>query len=450
MDPLVSIIVPVYNAENYIERCVESILGQEYQNIEVILADDGSTDKSGRICDDIAEKDKRVIVIHKENTGVSDTRNIAIERAAGVYLQFVDSDDWLAPNATELLVRTARVNECDLVISDFYRVVGDRVSQKGDIEDDSLMTREEFAGYMMENPADFYYGVLWNKLYRREIIVEHNLRMDKNISWCEDFMFNLEYIRFAERFMAVQVPIYYYVWRKGSLVSQGASGISGTIKMKLTVFEYYNNFYKHILDEKDYEKNKRQVYRFLVDSAGDGVVLPAIFPSSVKLGEERISISEEAVAGEGIFMDDYRRRKFMEYCMESAAKKYSLSYQEIKILLYLSHTSASITKKELADIVGISRSSLSLGIKKLIGKNYIKIEDVKNPKGMPEGGSHEVQTGKRFKAQILSEAEPVMNEINASFSRYEHGMFSGFSEEELSEYARLEEKIKGNIQRVLQ
>ena len=450
MDPLVSIIVPVYNAENYIERCVESILGQEYQNIEVILADDGSTDKSGRICDDIAEKDKRVIVIHKENTGVSDTRNIAIERAAGVYLQFVDSDDWLAPNATELLVRTARVNECDLVISDFYRVVGDRVSQKGDIEDDSLMTREEFAGYMMENPADFYYGVLWNKLYRREIIVEHNLRMDKNISWCEDFMFNLEYIRFAERFMAVQVPIYYYVWRKGSLVSQGASGISGTIKMKLTVFEYYNNFYKHILDEKDYEKNKRQVYRFLVDSAGDGVVLPAIFPSSVKLGEERISISEEAVAGEGIFMDDYRRRKFMEYCMESAAKKYSLSYQEIKILLYLSHTSASITKKELADIVGISRSSLSLGIKKLIGKNYIKIEDVKNPKGMPEGSSHEVQTGKRFKAQILSEAEPVMNEINASFSRYEHGMFSGFSEEELIEYARLEEKIKGNIQRVLQ
>ena len=450
MDPLVSIIVPIYNAEKYLKRCVESILNQEYRNVEVILADDGSTDNSGIICDEIAERDNRVIVIHKDNTGVSDTRNTAIKRAGGIYLQFVDSDDWLAPNATELLVRTARVNDCDMVISDFYRVVGDRVSQKGDIDEEKLMTREEFAGHMMENPADFYYGVLWNKLYKKSIIKEHGLYMDENISWCEDFMFNLEYIRFAETFMAVQVPIYYYVWRKGSLVSQGASGITGTIKMKLTVFEYYNNFYKHILDEKDYEKNRLQVYRFLVDSAGDGVVLPAIFPSSVKLGEETISVSEEAVAGEGIFMEDYRRRKFMEYCMESAAKKYALSYQEIKILLYFSHTSVAVTKRELADIVGVSRSGLSLGIKRLTTRNYIKIEEVKSPKEISDGCMKEAPAGKKFKAQILPDAGPVMNEINASFSRYEHSMFSGFSERELIEYAKLEEKIKGNIQRVLQ
>ena len=116
---------------------------------------------------------------------------------------------------------------------------------------------------MMENPADFYYGVLWNKLYRRDIIEEHRLRMDPDISWCEDFLFNLEYIGHARRFFALQVPIYYYVKTKGSLASQGMS-ISKTVRTKLMLFEYYNQFYKTVLDEAGYEKHRLKVYRFLV------------------------------------------------------------------------------------------------------------------------------------------------------------------------------------------
>lgn len=108
-----------------------------------------------------------------------------------------------------------------MVISNFYRVVGERVSPKGDIDEDGPLTREEFAAHMMENPADFYYGVLWNKLYRRDIIQEHHLQMDPDISWCEDFLFNLEYIRHAQRFFALQVPIYYYVKTKGSWPPRG-------------------------------------------------------------------------------------------------------------------------------------------------------------------------------------------------------------------------------------
>lgn len=166
MNPTVSIIVPVYNAQEYLRRCVDSILGQEYQDFELLLMDDGSTDGSAEICDSYAQADSRVRTVHKENTGVSDTRNQAISQARGTYLQFLDSDDWITPDATKLLVRTAEENGCDLVIADFYRVVGERVSQKGDIDEDGVLTREEFAAHMMENPADFYYGVLWNKLYR--------------------------------------------------------------------------------------------------------------------------------------------------------------------------------------------------------------------------------------------------------------------------------------------
>ena len=246
MSPTVSIIVPVYNAEHTISRCIESILNQKYTDFELLLVNDGSTDRSGAICDAYAARDSRVRVIHKENSGVSDTRNTALNQAKGTYLQFLDSDDWITPDATSSLVRTAESGSCDLVVSDFYRVVGERVSQKGDIDDDGLMTREEYAAHMMENPADFYYGVLWNKLYRREIVEAHHLRMDPQISWCEDFMFNLEYIRYAETFRALQVPIYYYVKTKGSLANQSLT-ISKTVKMKLMVFEYYQQFFKTVI-----------------------------------------------------------------------------------------------------------------------------------------------------------------------------------------------------------
>lgn len=195
MNPSVSVIVPVYNAKEYLGRCVDSILGQEYTDFELILIDDGSQDGSGDLCDAYAEKDERVRVLHKENGGVSAARNLAMKIARGTYLQFADSDDWITPDATKLLVRMAEDEGSDLVISDFYRVAGDRVSQKGDIDADGCMTREQFAAHMMENPADFYYGVLWNKLYRRKLISEHHLCMNVEISWCEDFMFNLEYIR---------------------------------------------------------------------------------------------------------------------------------------------------------------------------------------------------------------------------------------------------------------
>lgn len=185
--PIVSIIVPVYNAEKTIQRCVESILGQDFQDFELLLIDDGSQDASGALCDAFAQRDARVRVLHKENGGVSAARNLGLSQAQGVYLQFLDSDDWITADATTMLVRTAREYQCDLVISDFYRVVGDRVSHKGDIQEDTVLSREEYAAHMMERPADFYYGVLWNKLYRREIVERHHLRMNPEISWCEDF-----------------------------------------------------------------------------------------------------------------------------------------------------------------------------------------------------------------------------------------------------------------------
>ena len=434
MNPTVSIIVPVYNAEATISRCIESIINQEYRDFELLLIDDGSIDSSGTICDRYAAEDSRIRLIHKENTGVSETRNMALDLACGTYLQFLDSDDWITPNATRLFVEEAERYHCDMVISDFYRVVGKRVAQKGDIDDDCVLTQEEFSAHMLQNPADFYYGVLWNKLYRRDIVEKYHLRMNPEISWCEDFMFNLEYIRHAEVFYALQVPVYYYVKTKGSLASQGMS-ISKTIKMKLMVFEYYNNFYKHVLDEEDYEKNRLQVYRFLVDAAGDGAVPPSFFSGSKKLGEERNSVSQEVVAGEGILMDDYRDRKLLDYYLEPIAQKNNLTLGEVRLLLCLSQLRHIGTRKEIADFAGITVRSLSLLLQRLSLKNMLKYE--------------ENRTTKELKITFLPLASPIQNEIAAAQSNFEQAKYAGFTEDELIQYAALTEKIKNNIQKIL-
>ena len=462
MRPMVSIVVPIYNAENYLRRCVDSILNQEYTDFELLLVNDGSTDASGDICEEYGDRDPRVIVIQKENTGVSDSRNRALDRARGKYLQFLDSDDWITPDATRLFVRAAEEYGCDMVISDFYRVVGERLSTKGDIEEEGVLTREEFAAHMMENPADFYYGVLWNKLYRRDIVEEHNLRMDTDINWCEDFMFNLEYIRYAKVFYALHAPIYYYVKRKGSLASQGIN-ISKTVKMKLNVFEYYNNFYKHVLEEEDYEKNRLQVYRFFIDAAGDGTVPPSILPGSKKLGDERVFVNTEILQAEGLAGEDYRKRKLLEHYLEPVALKGDLKVMDVRLLLCLCEEHEWDSRRELADFAGISRTNLTSGLQRLTMKGFLKVEEVKEPKPSKKDkttGKNKMKTaemaetkrkerGGRIAATILPAADAIMKELKMAQRDYDAARFAGFTEEELIQYADLSEKIKENTKNIL-
>ena len=149
MNLKVSIIVPIYNAQKTLERCIESILNQDFSDFELLLIDDGSKDDSGKICDVYAKKDHRVRVIHKENSGVSASRNLALQEAKGEYLQFLDADDWITPNATRLLVESLEQNHCDMVIADFYRVIKERLSHKGSIDEDGVLSREEFANFMI-------------------------------------------------------------------------------------------------------------------------------------------------------------------------------------------------------------------------------------------------------------------------------------------------------------
>ena len=216
----VSVIVPVYNGEKSIERCAGSILNQDYPELELILVDDGSRDRSWEIIQAIAAADHRVKAIHQENGGVSSARNRALAEASGTYVQFADVDDWLPMDATKMLVREMEAQSAELVVGDFYRVVDGNVSEKGSIEMGGALTLQQYANAMMLSPADLYYGVLWNKLYRRDIIEQYSIRMDENISYSEDMIFNLEYLLHVKSVAILKAPVYYYQYTKGSLVDQ--------------------------------------------------------------------------------------------------------------------------------------------------------------------------------------------------------------------------------------
>lgn len=473
MNPLVSIIVPVYNAEKYLERCVGSVLGQEYTNFELFLVDDGSSDASAALCDRFAAEDARVRVLHKENTGVSDSRNQALQLAQGEYVQFLDSDDWLTPEATKLFVRSAGESGCDMVIADFYRVVGENLSHKGDIEKEGLLTRQEFAEQMMENPADFYYGVLWNKLFKRSLIERYHLRMDPEISWCEDFIFNLEYIRHCKSIYALQAPVYYYVRTKGSLVSTQGAGINNTIRMKLNVFEYYNQFFKEIYDEESYDDIRFHVYKFFLTAARDGFVGPSILPGSIKLGEERQSYAlPEAVAADGIAMDFYRYRKLWERYCEVVAIRNGLTLGETLVLLYLSRGFAVTEIGQLSDLTGMTKRSVGIALQRLEKRQLLHCEPIRAEKGKKSGdrknsekknqetddpdqqddGKQEVKrTVKRGSRNfvILPEAETVLRELENAQRDFETVRFREFTEEEKKRYLKLEEKLHANMKNML-
>ena len=152
--PLISVIIPVYNVAPYLKRCLDSVAAQTWENLEVWLVDDGSTDGSLALCEARAEQDSRFRVLRQANAGVSAARNRGMDHAAGQYLQFVDGDDFLPPDATENLARTAAATGADLVVGRFWRVAGGRAAVRGHIREARVLTRQDYAEEMLKAPAN--------------------------------------------------------------------------------------------------------------------------------------------------------------------------------------------------------------------------------------------------------------------------------------------------------
>ena len=213
---MVSVIVPVYNVEKYLARCIDSILAQTYQNLEIILVDDGSPDGCGKICDAYAQRDNRVVVIHKENGGLSSARNAGIEQAKGEFIAFVDSDDWLDCSYVEKLRTTLVETNADMAACMFCRVKNEKDQRKFFNENIHVIEQEKYVAVFSENS---YAGYACNKLFKSDIIKSKDIRFDEKIFNGEDFPFVLEYVHNVDKIVFIKQDLYFYFFRETGIMN---------------------------------------------------------------------------------------------------------------------------------------------------------------------------------------------------------------------------------------
>lgn len=205
MSPVVSVIVPVYQAERFLARCVDSILAQTLADIEVILVDDGSTDASVAICDRYASADSRVKVVHQPNRGVASARNAGLEAARGEYIIHCDADDWVEPQMYQILYERASATGADLVSCDFIREYGDR----SEVDPQLPSTITPYGMILGILDVDIY-GSVWNKLVRRDVILKADLRFDTRLSVYEDQCFLCLLLKHLAKIEHISQPLYHY------------------------------------------------------------------------------------------------------------------------------------------------------------------------------------------------------------------------------------------------
>lgn len=256
---MISVVIPVYNRKNKIRDAVKCVLDQTHTDFELILVDDGSTDGSSEICDELAANDERIKVVHQKNAGVSQARNTGLRNAKGEWLIFMDSDDKVKPDMHEKLLRTAQKNNADMVIcgvlNEFYNAEGKKsreelISNEDEfIEDSSKCAKKVLSllrSSLIHSP--------WNKIYKMDVIKSNEMMFKPEISLGEDLIFNLEYLKVANKLAFISEPLYIYIASEtDGLVSERREN-----KHEIMTVLYNNviDFVNHLGAKNDKEKNR--------------------------------------------------------------------------------------------------------------------------------------------------------------------------------------------------
>lgn len=250
--PLVSIIVPIYKVEPYLRRCLDSIVNQTYTNLEIILVDDGSPDGCPQICDEYAVKDERIVVIHKENGGLSDARNAGLDICKGEYISFVDSDDWVADVYIDMMLKIMIANNSEIVVSNFIKT-----KQTYDLH----ISNYSIANVVMLTPIqavkklwskeEIIFTIAWAKLVKRNLY--------KNIRFPKGFIHEDEYIAykllyFSHKTVFVDIPLYCYYQRDDSIMGGVTPSSIRVLKARVERFHFFK------------EHNERELMDFCLKS----------------------------------------------------------------------------------------------------------------------------------------------------------------------------------------
>lgn len=302
---LISVIVPIYNIDKYVEKCICSIINQSYRNIEIILVDDGSTDKSGEICDSMAICDNRISVIHKENGGLSEARNRGLEESKGEIISFVDGDDWIHPQMFEILIFLMCQTNADIATCMYSNDEKDldKRYEKKTIKIRTLTGTEAFL-----NPA-IIHQMAWNKIYKRYIF--DDIRYPVNKLHEDEFVLH-KILHNANVIVATEIPLYFYMIREGSIMSSlSYKRICDTLEafenrveytkqtkwdevVSMAIIQYCDqciHFYEELIQDRDFQTNirlirqmKRNVQRMIKNNRGTSIGIRYIlFAFSPKL-----------------------------------------------------------------------------------------------------------------------------------------------------------------------
>ena len=241
--PKVSVIVPIYNVEKYLEKCINSLLSQTLEDIQIILVNDGSKDNSGNIAREYEKNNKnRIIYVEKENGGLSDARNHGLKYATGDFIAFLDSDDYIEKNAYEEMYNKAIEENADYVECDFIWEFPNKIR-----------VDKQYPYKNKKEMLSFVRVVAWNKLIKRQLITDNNLEFPKGLRY-EDVEFAYKLIPFINKFAYVDKPFIHYVQREGSIANVQNERTAEIFTVLDNVIEFYkeNNIYEEYRDELEY------------------------------------------------------------------------------------------------------------------------------------------------------------------------------------------------------
>lgn len=248
---LISIIIPVYKVEKYLEKCIQSVINQTYENLQIILVDDGSPDNCGKICDEYAQKDHRIEVIHKSNGGLSDARNKGLEIAKGEYIGFIDSDDYIESDMYEVLYNLLKQYNADVSICNFYTVSQGKIAIKNAENGIKEYNRIEILKeVLLDNNIQSY---AWNKLYKKELFDEIKYPVGKKY---EDIGTTFYLLEKCNKVVVTGKPEYYYINRQDSIVNNVTeTTITDYIELIMQRYDYIEENIKELSSyNKDYLK----------------------------------------------------------------------------------------------------------------------------------------------------------------------------------------------------
>ena len=262
--PVVSVVIPAYNAEHTLRRTLECVLNQTWQALQVVLVDDGSRDGTVNIAREKAREDSRLTVIVQPNHGISATRNTGLEQCTGKYIRFVDADDTLPADSIEKMVRRAEQDGTDLVIGGYDQYFGDIGSYHNLAGRNDTADCDDLLDHLCSHANSYFYGVLWNKLFIRELAEKEECRFSRDLTWGEDFAFVMDYFGGVRTVSFINESLYDYRRTPGSTTFRQ---VLDCVRHPLKNAKIKGELYGHLKDmyrkRGQYEKYRKRLWMYL-------------------------------------------------------------------------------------------------------------------------------------------------------------------------------------------